>query len=40
MVEGARCWADEAEKPRFNSAVVKITYILVWYVKFLGTPHT
>jgi len=35
MVEGARCWADEVEKPRFNSAEVQITYMLAWCAKFL-----
>jgi len=39
MVEGARCWADEAEKPRFSSAAVQITYVLAWYVKFLAILH-
>ena len=36
MVAGARCWADEAKKPRFRSAVVQITYILAWRAKFLA----
>jgi len=35
MVKGARCWPDEAEKPRFSSAAVQITYILAWSAKFL-----
>jgi len=36
MVEGARCWDDEAEKPRCSSAAVQITYMLFWCVKFLA----
>jgi len=39
MVEGARCWADEAEKPRFSSAAVQITYMLAWCAKFLAILH-
>ena len=39
MVEGTRCWADEAEKPRFGSAAVQITYMLAWHVKFLAILH-
>ena len=39
MVEGPRCWADETENLRFNIAVVQITYVLVWYVKFLVILH-
>ena len=30
IVEEARCWADEAEKPRFSSAAVQITYNTVY----------
>ena len=40
MVEGARCWADEAEKSRFSSAVVQITFMLAWCAKFLAILHT
>ena len=40
LVKGARCWADEAEKPRFSSAAIQITYMLAWFVKFLPTLHT
>ena len=39
LVKGARCWADEAEKPRFSSAAVQITYMLVWCAKFLTILH-
>ena len=39
MVEGAGCWADEAEKPRFSSAVVQIMHILAWCAKFLAILH-
>jgi len=39
MVDGARCWTDEAEKPRFSSAAVQITNMLTWYVKFLAILH-
>jgi len=39
MMEGARCWADEAEKPRFGSAAVQITYMLAWCAKFLAILH-
>jgi len=39
MVEGARCWADEAEKPRFSSTAVQITYTLALCAKFLATLH-
>jgi len=39
MVEGARCWADEAKKPRFSSAAVQIAYMLAWCVKFLSILH-
>ena len=39
MVEGARCWADEAEKARFSSAANQITYMLSWYAKFLAILH-
>jgi len=28
MVEGARCWSHETEKPRFTSTVVQIMYVL------------
>ena len=39
MVEGARCWADEAQKTGFSSAEVQITYMLAWYAKFLAILH-
>jgi len=39
ILEGARCWADEAEKPRISSAAVQITYMLACYVKFLAILH-
>jgi len=39
MVEGARCWADEAEKTGFSSAPVQITFMLAWCVKFLAILH-
>jgi len=39
MVEGARCWADETEKPRFSSAVVQITYMMAWFAKLLAILH-
>jgi len=29
MVEAARCWDDEEEKPRFRREV-QITYMLAW----------
>jgi len=39
MVEGARCSADETEKPGFSSAAVQIAYMLAWCVKFLAVLH-
>jgi len=39
MVDGARCWADEAEKPTFSSAAVQITYMLAWCAIFLAILH-
>jgi len=39
MVEGARCWADEAEKSKFSSTAVQITYMLAWCAKILAILH-